>query len=163
MTALRFWAFSLLITTFLIGCNESPDPRPKSPPLPSKSAGPISAVSQQLFVSVTSKAAAAIRQIVLDQGVTEKCYLRLRVVPGGCQGFMHKLDLDRQVSPEDELCHSNGITVVVFRRQVEMFRGTQVDFGEVDGKEGFKIENPNFKADSAKKWLAALQAEKDIQ
>jgi Fe-S cluster assembly iron-binding protein IscA len=42
-------------------------------------------------------------------------------------------------------------------------KGTQVDFGEENGQQGFKVDNPNFKGESAKRWLAILEMEKDVK
>src|SRR5207249_2011094 len=50
-------------------------------------------------IIVTEKAADEVRRIIADQeaaGTSEKLYLRMRVVGGGCSGFQHKLDLDPQ-------------------------------------------------------------------
>ena len=114
-------------------------------------------------MTVTPKAAAMIHQHAAELPKGSKVYLRLRVVPGGCQGFMHKLDLDADVSADDHVCESGGVSVVVFKRQLEMLRRAQVDFGDDDGKQGFKVENPNFKGEGARNWLAVLEGEKDIK
>jgi iron-sulfur cluster insertion protein len=150
---------------FLLGCNESTNPEPSRPSLPAPSASkkPFAGQDESPLVTVTPKAAATIRQLVADQPTTEKLYLRVRVVPGGCQGFTHKLDLDPDVSSEDHVFVSAGVSVVAFKRQVEMLRGAQVDFGEKNGKQGFKIDNPNFKGEAARKWLALLEREKDVK
>jgi iron-sulfur cluster assembly protein len=155
-----FCTFALAL---LVGCSESPaGVQAKSPASAARPLEkPIVTTVQPPLVSVMPKAAARVKEIVAGQGVVETLYLRLRVVPGGCQGFMHKLDLDTVVSPEDYSCESAGVKVVVFQRQKEMLRGAEVDFGEVDGQHGFKVENPNFKGEAAKKWLAILEKEKD--
>jgi iron-sulfur cluster assembly accessory protein len=167
MKNFRFVGFTLCALTaiLILGCNESPDGVQVKSAAPSVLATekPVVKPSDPPLVRVTPKAAATIRDIVASQGVPGTQYLRLRVVPGGCQGFMHKLDLDPVVSPEDYTCESAGVKVVVFLRQKEMLRGADVDFGEVDGKQGFKIENPNFKGEAAKKWLAQLEKEKDVR
>jgi iron-sulfur cluster assembly accessory protein len=115
---------------------------------------------------VTPKAAATITGLIAEQrrmGVTEEVFLRVCVVPGGCQGFTHKLDLDLEVSPEDQVSESAGVKVVTFKRQTEMLRGCRVDYGEEDGREGFKIHNPNFDGESARKWIALLEKEKGAE
>ena len=104
-------------------------------------------------ITVTSKAAATIKKLVADQQLNGPVYLRVRVVPGGCMGFLHKLDLDREKYSDDDLFESAGVNVVVLKRQVEMLRGAEVDYGELDGKPGFKIENPNFKGNQPRNGL----------
>jgi iron-sulfur cluster assembly protein len=110
---------------------------------------------------VTAEAANAVRQHLADQPELARCYLRLRVVPGGCQGFMHKLDLDPVVSPEDYTFESGGVKVVVLARQIELLRGTTVDFGRSSegDKVGFKVENPNFMGEACKRSVEVLQEE----
>jgi iron-sulfur cluster assembly accessory protein len=154
MMKYRFLGLGLcaLAAAVPFACNDrgskKPDTTPDQPP----------------FITVTPKAAATIRQIIAEQlQPPPKVYLRVRVVPGGRQGFMHKVDLDTVVSAEDQVCETAGVSVVTFKRQAEMLRGTQVDFGEENGKRGFKVENPNFTGEWAKKWLAALEKEKDIK
>src|SRR5262245_60105866 len=107
------WAVGFLVA-FLLGCNESPCPeRPNpSPPSPSTIKKPDVRSDDPSLVSVTPKAAERLRQIIADEGLTGQPYLRLRVVPGSCQGYMHKLDLDLDVSAEDHVCESAGIRVV---------------------------------------------------
>jgi hypothetical protein len=52
--------------------------------------------------------------------------------------------------------------VALFKRQLDMLRGTEIDFGQGNGKEGFKAEHPNFKGELAEKWIALLQNDKDV-
>lgn len=119
------------------------------------------AAGEAAFVTVAPGAAAAIAEHVAEIGPAGKLCLRVRVVPGGCQGYMHKLDLDPFVSTEDCVCESAGVSVVAARRQVEMLRGARVLYGEADGKKGFRVENPNFEGEAARTWLAALEGEWD--
>lgn len=142
------------------GCLPSDADHPKPTVAPATIPSPR---PDEPVVTVTPKAAAMVRQYAAGQPGGEKLYLRIRVVPGGCQGFMQKLDLDPDVSPADQIWESEGVRVVVFRRQVEMLRGAVVDFGDADGKQGFTVENPNFKGDWMKKWQSALESEKDVK
>jgi iron-sulfur cluster insertion protein len=167
MTIIRCLSLVLCVSTaaIMLGCNDSPSSElpGSSPTAPAASKKPFAGSDESPTVTVTPIAAATISQLIADQKTKEKLYLRVRVVPGGCQGFMHKLDLDPDVSGQDHVCESSGVTIVIFKRQVEMLRGTQVDFGEEDGRRGFKIDNPNFKGEWTKKWLALLEREKDIK
>jgi Fe-S cluster assembly iron-binding protein IscA len=70
---------------------------------------------------------------------------------------MHKLDLDTAVNAEDHTFEASGVHVAILKRQVEMLRGAQVDFGRENDKEGFKVKNPNFEGEAAKRWLSVLQ------
>ena len=143
-----------LCAALLAGCQRSPPEPAVSPRATAPELEPV--------VTVTTAAAAAVREHA-QQFPGETLYLRVRVVPGGCQGFMHKLDLDAAKSDEDVVGESGGVGVVVSARQVEMLRGTRVDFGEEKGNRGFIVDNPNFKGDAAKKSIDALTGQADTK
>jgi iron-sulfur cluster assembly protein len=147
-------------SALVLGCDEHASIG--SPNSSSPTTNP-SVADEQPRISLTAKAAATLRRIVGDDPKTSNCVLRIRVIPGGCQGFMHKLDLDPHTSDEDYFCESRGIKIVLFKRQLELLRGAEIDYGTMEGMEGegFKIENPNFKGELAKRSLALLQKEKD--
>jgi iron-sulfur cluster assembly accessory protein len=152
-----------------LGCHQEPVPEP---PAPSAAAGPPVAppprpVTGPPVVAVSPKAAEMILSQIeqlrseMPAGATPR--LRVRVVPGGCQGFMHKLDVDTVTTSGDRVFTSAGVSVVVAERQADMLKGTLVDFGEKDGQQGFKVDNPNFTGDWTKKWLPILEAERDAK
>jgi iron-sulfur cluster insertion protein len=100
-------------------------------------------------LTVTEKAASEVRRIIAEQptgGETQKLYLRLRVVGGGCSGFQHKLDLDPQVNPKlDEVYEFHGVDVVIDKRSLLYLEGVTVDFHDDLNKRGFSISNPQAK------------------
>lgn len=155
---------TVITAALLVGCQGNLPPDPTDTPQPDTARPkPIAASHESPLVSVTPKAVAMVGRHLADEPAGSKFYLRVRVVPGGCQGFLHKLDLEPTTTTEDYICQSGGVEVVVFKRQIEMLRGAQVDFGEKDGEKGFKVENPNFKGEAARKWLAELEREKDVK
>ncbi len=88
-----------------VGCDKDlsvddkkPSPAPNT--FPTVKPSEPSAKKEPL-VKVTLKAAGVVQKIIAEQCLKDTCYLRLRVVPGGCQGFMHKLDLDPDTTAED--------------------------------------------------------------
>ena len=101
-------------------------------------------------ITLTEKAAEEVKRIVADQkaqGASEKLYLRMRVVGGGCSGFQHKLDLDPQVSETLDYVYSmHGVDVVIDRRSVMYLDGVTVDFHNDLNKRGFSITNPSAKS-----------------
>jgi iron-sulfur cluster assembly protein len=101
-------------------------------------------------ITITEKAADEVRRIIADQqaaGSTEKLYLRMRVVGGGCSGFQHKLDLDPQVNPKlDEVYQFHGVDVVVDKRSLLYLGGVTVDFHNDLNRRGFSISNPHAKS-----------------
>ncbi|MBL8796712.1 MAG: iron-sulfur cluster assembly accessory protein [Planctomycetia bacterium] len=152
-------ATSVIVAVTLVGCEvgrrSSP---PAKPPVATDSAP--SAHQDAPLITLTPKATAMVRQFIAGQDPSKRYYLRVRAVPGGC---MHKIDLDPDVTAADHVSNSGGISVVVFKRQLEMLRGAQVDYVDENGTVGFKLDNPNFKGEAAKKWLLVLEGEKDIK
>jgi iron-sulfur cluster assembly protein len=168
MVASRFvgWAFLLLAAAASVGCDNDSRPDPvgpsSRPPVPQSSKAPEPEAARP-FGTVTPKAAAEIRRITAAQEFTGTVYLRVRVVRGGCCGYLHKLDLDPVASAEDHVAESGGVKVVAHKRQVEMLRGSEVDFGRAGHQVGFKIRNPNFDGEGARKWLAVLDKDKPAE
>ena len=105
---------------------------------------------KQTNIIVTEKAADEVKRIIADQqaaGTSEKLYLRMRVVGGGCSGFQHKLDLDPQVNPKlDEVFNYHGIEVVVDKRSLLYLSGVTVDFHNDLNRRGFSVTNPQAKS-----------------
>jgi iron-sulfur cluster assembly protein len=109
-----------------------------------------------LPIVVTDKAVAAVKHIIAQeqeraqkegQPVPEKLYLRVRVVGGGCSGFQHKLDLDKEVNAKlDDVMTVNGLEVVVDKRSVMYLDGAQVDYHDDLNRRGFSITNPKAKS-----------------
>lgn len=101
-------------------------------------------------IILTEKAAAEVKRIAADQaeaGSTDKLYLRIRVVGGGCSGFQHKLDLDPQVNEKlDEVFQLHDVEVVVDKRSLLYLDGVTVDFHNDLNKRGFSISNPSAKS-----------------
>jgi iron-sulfur cluster assembly protein len=103
-----------------------------------------------MAITVTEKAASAVRRIISDQAgqpnVPEKIYLRMRVVGGGCSGFQHKLDLDPDINEKlDEVFDFHGVPVVVDKRSLMYLDGATVDYHDELNKQGFSITNPQAK------------------
>lgn len=104
-----------------------------------------------MSITVTEKAAAEVKRIIEEQkqngDTSEKLYLRVRVVGGGCSGFQNKLDLDPTVNPKlDEVFEFHGIPVVVDKRSLMYLSGATVDFHDELNRRGFSINNPNAKS-----------------
>lgn len=101
-------------------------------------------------IIVTPKAAEEVKRIVAEQqssGASEKMYLRMRVVGGGCSGFQHKLDLDTVVNPKlDEVFSAQGVEIVVDKRSLLYLNGVTVDYHNDLNRRGFSVSNPQAKS-----------------
>ena len=112
--------------------------------------GVKSDTAPQPKINLTEKAAEEVRRIIAEQqaqGATEKLYLRMRVVGGGCSGFQHKLDLDPQISEKlDVVFTLHGVDVVIDKRSLLYLDGVTVDFHNDLNKRGFSVTNPHAKS-----------------
>jgi iron-sulfur cluster assembly accessory protein len=164
-----------------IGCDAGTPPgdsRPGSPPAlldapRNGDAGPTAAVARPgspasaagdhaprvgaaAVVDLTPAAAKTLRGLAKELDDPAAVRLRVRVVAGGCCGFLHKLDLDPEVTADDQVLEAGGFAVVVWKRQVEMLRGTRIDYGRDGDRTGFIVKSPNLEGEAAKKWLSLL-------
>jgi iron-sulfur cluster assembly protein len=104
-----------------------------------------------MAITLTEKAAGEVQRIISEQQqsgqVSDKLYLRMRVVGGGCSGFQHKLDLDPGINEKlDETFELHGVPVVVDKRSLMYLDGVTVDFHDDLNRRGFSISNPNAKS-----------------
>jgi iron-sulfur cluster assembly protein len=114
----------------------------------------------ELTDACSDKVSEIIRQGQADGSLPkERLYLRVRVVAGGCQGFLHKIDLDPAVGPRDHVVSAGDVSAVVFADQAEMLRGTRIDYIDTGKEVGFTVKNPNFEGEAVKKWLPVLEGQ----
>jgi Fe-S cluster assembly iron-binding protein IscA len=154
----------LAVVATCVGCDQHPaegtskqSPRDREEPPPEvKRENPT-----KPFVELTPRAARKVKEIVESHGVTGTWALRLEASwqKGVCCP-QHRLDLDTNLSSaEDHVFDSGGFKLVVLKRQVEMFRGAQIDYGEKGGEKGFLVNNPNFEGELLKKWGPIVAAD----
>ena len=96
-------------------------------------------------ITLTESAAAAIKNIIKDEGLPpEATKLRVGVKGGGCSGFSYMLDLTEEPKGEsDEEMECEGIKILCDMKSYLYLNGTKIDFkDEVMGK-GFVFVNPN--------------------
>jgi iron-sulfur cluster assembly accessory protein len=103
-----------------------------------------------MSIMLTEKAAAEVKRIVAEQlagpDAPPEVFLRMSVKGGGCSGFQHKLDLDKEMNPKlDEKFEQHGVAIVVDRRSLMYLNEVVVDFHDDLNKRGFSISNPNAK------------------
>lgn len=96
-----------------------------------------------MSIVVTDNAVKEIKRIIESEQPTEKLYLRIRILGGGCSGYTTKIELDENVSEKDHKFEINGIDVVVDNRSILYLDGSTVDFLEEINDRGFSVTNPN--------------------
>lgn len=155
MTRFRFagWSLGALACGLVVGCGDGSlrdgggaDPLPAVRDVVGKG---ITRPSEPPPVEVTPRAVAAVRKVLAEMGEPAGYHLRLSATPGGCTGFINKLDLDPEVTAEDHVFESSGVRIAVAGRQLELFRGSLIDHVEEKGQVGFKITNPKREAEAA--------------
>jgi iron-sulfur cluster insertion protein len=105
-----------------------------------------------MAIDLTEKAASKVREIISEGQAngslpSEKMYLRLRVVGGGCSGFQHKLDLDPEVKEKtDEVFELHGVGVVIDKKSLLYISGARVDYHDELHRSGFSVTNPQAKS-----------------
>ena len=104
-----------------------------------------------MSITLTEKAATEVKRIVAEQlagpDAPPEVFLRMSVKGGGCSGFQHKLDLDKEMNPKlDEKFEQHGVAIVIDRRSLMYLNDVVVDFHDDLNKRGFSISNPNAKS-----------------
>jgi iron-sulfur cluster assembly accessory protein len=98
------------------------------------------------MVTVTEKAAAKIRELMVEDADAEISVLRIAIQGGGCSGFQYALGFDRGPQDGDNEIESNGVRVVVDPFSAPYIAGSEIDFVDALMGGGFAINNPNVTA-----------------
>src|SRR5688572_30534846 len=96
------------------------------------------------IVTLTENAVLEVKRIMNDQNMDqEKIGLRIKVVGGGCSGFMTKLDLVEDYDEtKDNLEVMENIRVFIDKRSAMYLQGANVDYYNDINKMGFIVNNP---------------------
>jgi iron-sulfur cluster assembly protein len=94
-------------------------------------------------IQVTANAAARIREIMRDNGLSEGG-LRVGVQGGGCSGLSYNLALDTEQRPGDKVFEQDGVKVFVDMKSLLYLGGATLDWKD-EGlmQRGFTFINPN--------------------
>jgi iron-sulfur cluster assembly protein len=98
-------------------------------------------------IQVTPNAAARIREIMRDNGLSEGG-LRVGVQGGGCSGLSYNLALDTEQRPGDKVFEQDGVKVFVDLKSLLYLGGATLDWKD-EGlmQRGFTFINPNSSGD----------------
>ncbi|GBC71081.1 Iron-sulfur cluster insertion protein ErpA [Candidatus Calditenuaceae archaeon HR02] len=99
------------------------------------------AVMQEFRINLTERAALKIREHLAGEG--EGLVLRVFVMGQGCCGYRYGMVLDNEVLEDDIVIQNNGIRVVVDKYSASLITGSEIDYVEAGGVEGFVVKNPN--------------------
>lgn len=119
------------------------------PPPAAETTSPTTLAKIRLDVTVTPRAAEAVRRAIREAGGTgdngRPLFLRFRIRGSACDGFQNHLDLDSEIGPDDLRLETQGIILVADRRSALFGTGAVIDYIDSPGKRGFSITNPNAK------------------
>ena len=97
-----------------------------------------------MSVTLTEAAAKHVQKYLARRG--KGVGLRLGVKTSGCSGMAYKLEFADQVEPDDKVCESFGVKVLVDEKSLPYLDGTELDYTREGLQEGFKFPNPNEKS-----------------
>ena len=93
------------------------------------------------MVMLSATAADKLKDILTAEGAQDKG-LRIRVVPGGCSGYSYDMVFD-DAAEGDQVFDHQGVKLLVDGESLPLLDGSEIDFKEELGHEGFTIKNPN--------------------
>jgi iron-sulfur cluster assembly accessory protein len=103
-----------------------------------------------MSVKIEDAAQVKIKEIIESNWQGKSCYLRMKVVGGGCSGFSYGLDIvDEEVEPidpQDKVFEFPGFRAVVDGKSYLYLNGTTLEYITQGLKGGFNFVNPNAKA-----------------
>lgn len=98
-------------------------------------------------INITEVAANEVKRIIQENMPDDGCFLRVRVVGGGCSGFQNKLAIDDNFNATtDQKFNLNGVDVVVDKRSAIYLDGATIDFHTEINNRGFTVSNPSAKS-----------------
>lgn len=92
------------------------------------------------IVSLTDAAAARVKEIMAR---SQKPYLRVGVVNGGCAGMEYKIDYADAAEPLDEIVNDHDVQILVGADAVLFLIGSVIDYETSRLASKFVFRNPN--------------------
>jgi len=98
-----------------------------------------------MAISLTPAAADRVRHFLAERG--RGVGLRLAVRKTGCSGFAYVVNYADAVLPGDQVFDSQGVSVLVDAKSLQLIDGTEVDFVRQGLNEAFRFRNPNVRGE----------------
>ena len=95
------------------------------------------------MINVTPKAKDKIKELRLQDNLSDQHHIRVAVKGGGCSGLMYDLLFDSALQPNDEIFEDDGIKILVDKKSLLYLLGTSLDFSDGLNGKGFQFVNPN--------------------
>lgn len=94
------------------------------------------------LVELSESAAYHVKEMMRNNE-EEGSYLRVAINGGGCSGLTYGLGFESEKTAEDQLLTQHGLEIIVANADVDILKGTEIDYKESLMGGGFTIENPN--------------------
>lgn len=83
------------------------------------------------------------RKALVDLGVADDLYFRIKVVSGGCSGKTYSAGIENEMTDEDILIYDEQqLKVIADFNSALHFYGLKIDYSEDLIKSGFSFSNP---------------------
>lgn len=94
-------------------------------------------------ITITEEASVAVKNIFQEKELdVNENYLRVYISGQSCSGYQYGLGLETDKRENDLVFEENGVKVLVDDVSIEYMKGSIVDFVNINGQSGFKVENP---------------------
>ena len=99
--------------------------------------------TSQAGITVTAKAIAKIRSVMIKEGISpQQGGLRLGVQGGGCSGLSYNIRFDSQARERDHIFQFGDVRVFVDPKSFIYLHGMTLDYQETLMQQGFVFVNP---------------------
>jgi len=93
-------------------------------------------------IQFSHRAAEKVRELIEVEG-NDGLKLRVFITGGGCSGFSYGFTFDEDVSDDDAVVETDGVTMVVDPMSYQYLAGAEVDYKEDLRGAQFIVANPN--------------------
>ena len=94
------------------------------------------------LLNLSESAAYHVKEM-MEHNEEQGSYLRVSVNGGGCSGLTYGMGFDKERHEEDQLLELHDVQIVVSTEDLDILKGTEIDYKESLMGGGFTIENPN--------------------
>jgi iron-sulfur cluster assembly accessory protein len=94
-----------------------------------------------IMIQISDSAREEIIRLQAKQSAPD-AFLRLKVKTGGCSGLLYVTEFDRNLQPQDQVHHYQGINIAIDAQSVEYLNGLALDFSEDLMGGSFRFHNP---------------------
>ncbi len=93
------------------------------------------------MITISERAASALRDLLASKGASEQTGLRLAVRRGGCAGWQYEMKI-AEAEEGDQISAFEGGRLIVAGDSAEKLDGCEVDYSDGLSDAGFRIVNP---------------------